>query len=104
MKRTLTQNSAMHKYFEMVASELCEMGLTVEKVLTKPLEIPWTPELVKELMWRRVQEAMFGKKSTTELTTKEVNEVYEVVARFLADKQGIVIEFPERIDADKHDK
>lgn len=31
MKRTLSQNNSIHLYFEMVASELCEMGLTVEK-------------------------------------------------------------------------
>lgn len=90
----------MHKYFEMVSSELCELGLTVEKVLTKPLDIPWTPELFKELVWKRTQEVMFDKGSTTELTTKEVSEVYEVVSRYLAEKQGVVIEFPEREYAD----
>jgi hypothetical protein len=35
-----------------------------------------------------------GKESTTELTTKEINELYEVINRATAEKLGISIEFP----------
>lgn len=92
--RTTRQNSAMHKYYELLASELNESGLSMMKVLKKDAEIPWTPDSIKNFLWRPIQEAQTGKKSTTRLNTKEVSEVYETLNRHLGDKFSVHVPFP----------
>ncbi len=94
-RRTLTQNSACHLYFSMLSEGLNNAGFDIKKTLRKDFEIPWSPELVKSLIWKQVQEAMTDKKSTTQLSTKEVGEVYEVVSRHIAQTTGVSVAFPD---------
>lgn len=90
-QRTTKQNRALHKFFEQLATEFNSQGLTVQKVLT--LEARFTGSLVKELLWRPTQKWLLKKESTTELTTKEIDLVFEVIQKALAEK-GIEIVFP----------
>jgi hypothetical protein len=94
-KRTLQQNRALHKFFEMLANDLNGAGLDMKKTLKPGVDIPWSPETVKIYLWKPIQDAMFNKESTTELETKEVNEVYETLVRHLGEKFGITTEFPK---------
>ena len=50
--------------------------------------------MIKHILWRPFQEVMYQKKSTTELTTKEVSQVYETLNRHLGTKLGIHVPFP----------
>jgi len=84
----------MHKYFTMLADELNEAGLDMKTVLKPEVDIPWTPESVKNHLWRPVQDAMFDKESTTELTTKDLTQVYETLTRHLGEKFGTFVRFP----------
>jgi hypothetical protein len=93
-KRTLTQNAAMHKFFELLAEDLNAAGLDMRHTLKPEVEIPWTPATVKTHLWRPIQDAMLEKESTTELTTKEVNQVYEVLIRHMGEKFNITTAFP----------
>ena len=93
-QRTLRQNDAMHLWFEMLAKELNEAGLTMMKTLKAEAEIPWTAVTVKELMFRKMMVAMYQKDSTTKLTTKELTEVSETLTRYLAEKHGLLVDFP----------
>jgi len=94
-KRTLTQNRAMHKFFEMLSQDLNLAGLDMKRTLKPSVEIPWTAITVKEYLWKPIQDAMLEKESTTELSTKEVNAVYETLIRHLGEKFGITTEFPK---------
>lgn len=101
--RTSVQNRSLHLYFEHVASALDEAGIDLQEVLSKSkASIPATKENIKEAMWRPIQKAMYNKKSTTELTTKEVGEVYEVLNRFLGEQFGINVEFPHIPDINEN--
>ena len=91
--RTPRQNRALHKWLTMVADELNKAGLDQRKVLKPGISIPWTQKAAKEHLWRPIQEAMFAKKSTTELEKAEVGRVEEVIVRHLAEKFGF--ESPE---------
>lgn len=97
-RRTLTQNKALHKYLELVAHELQNGGHTMQDVVSKinMCEIPPTTRTVKEIIFKPIQEAVLGKKSTTELTTAEVNQVYEVMSMFLAKEFEISLPFPSQ--------
>jgi hypothetical protein len=93
-QRTITQNKAMHKYFELLASELNDAGLTMRKVLKPEIDIDWTPEAVKSYLWKPIQDALYQKNSTTELNRKQVSLVFETLNRHLGTKLGIHVPFP----------
>jgi len=94
MNRTTQQNKALHVYFEMLATELNDAGLDMRKALKPHVEIPWDKNAVKEYIWRPVQEAQLGKKSTTAITTKDLDKVFETINRYIGDKHGLHVEFP----------
>lgn len=94
--RTLTQNAAIHKYFSMLSESLNNAGLDVRKTLRADFEIPWTESLVKELIWKGVQKAMFDIDSTTKLDTSQVSQVYEVINRHIAQTHGVSVIFPSK--------
>lgn len=86
-KRTAQQNKALHKYLELVSEELNEAGLTVQAVLAPGIELDWTPELVKEILWRRTQQMLLGKRSTTELNKQqEIDMIYDTINRLLSER------------------
>lgn len=97
-QRTNRQNSALHEYFERLAEELNDSGLDMRKVLKEAVSIPWNKDTIKEYLWKPIEEAQLGKKSTTELTTKEVDLIYNTLNRHLGEKFGISVEFPRRKD------
>ena len=93
-QRTIQQNKALHLLFTQIAEALNDAGLDLRKVLTaNDVDVPWNSSLVKEILWRQIQETQCGKRSTTELTTKEIDEVFDTLNRFLA-KMGIQVDFP----------
>jgi len=94
MKRTNEQNAAMHLYFRWLAEALREKDYDFREL---KVEIPATEELVKELIWKHVQEAMYGKKSTTELDKHEVAAIYDVLNRAFIEKD-INVPFPNEED------
>ena len=94
--RTGLQNRSIHKYCADVAEALNESGQDMRKVLKPEVDIPWTKENVKGIIWHAIQFAMFGTESTKDLTTKQVGEVYEVVNRHLSSKLGVHVPFPEK--------
>ena len=94
MNRTDKQNDSLHLWFELISQILNDSGKDMRVFLKPEIEIPWTKDNFKNFVWRPVQEHLVGKKSTTELTTKEVSEVYEVLNRFLGEKHGIHVPFP----------
>lgn len=88
-QRTLTQNAALHVYFELIADALNDAGLDMRKVLKPGIDIPWSSETVKNYIWRPVQQAQLGKISTTELTTVEIDKVFNTINRYLGEKFGV---------------
>lgn len=95
-KRTLIQNKALHKYFELLAQELNQAGFDMKRTLKEQVDIPWSGATVKEYLWKPIQDAQLMKKSTTELTTKEIDEVYDTLNRYLGEKTGVSVVFPSR--------
>lgn len=93
-QRTERQNRALHLLFKVLAQELNLAGLDMRKTLKPDVEIPWTPANVKEFIWRPIQFAQLGKESTTELTTADIDKVFDTLVRHLGQKFGMSLEFP----------
>ena len=93
-QRTLKQNRALHAYFGLLADELNTAGLDMKRVLKPHIDIPWSTETIKEYIWRPIQEVQLRKHSTTELSTKDIDKVFETINRFIGDRFGLHIAFP----------
>ena len=108
-KRTEAQNNALHLYFEMVAESLNHEGLDVRVVLQviaeKGVDMMWSKELVKELLWRNIQKKYLAKHSTTELDSiGEINQIYDMLNKFLGENFFITAPFPSiKALMEKHD-
>ena len=92
--RTTQQNKAIHLWFDKVAQELNEAGLDMRVVLKENIPIDWTKKNVKEYLWRPVQEAYTKEHSTTKLTTKDIDKIYDFLNRHLSEKFGLFVQFP----------
>jgi len=90
--RTAQQNRALHNYYQRLSKALNEGGYTFEQVIDKP-QIPWTSEIVKNNLWRKIQVSMTGKQSTRDLSTAQVSEVYEAMNAWLGSNLGIHVAF-----------
>lgn len=95
MQRTDSQNASLHLWFRQVADALNDSGFTVNHVLSKKVELNWNERLVKELLWRELQERLLGKKSTKELDKAyDIDVVWETLNRHLGQEFGVHIPFP----------
>jgi hypothetical protein len=100
--RTDTQNRSLHLWLDMVSKELNGAGYNVQLVLKEVIDLEWTGELAKELLWRPIQKALIKKKSTTELDkVQEIDIVYDHINRYLAERFHIHVPFPNDPDKKK---
>jgi len=89
--RTHQQNKALFKFHELVANEMNNIGITLDKLV---LEIE--PRPTKEsihILFKWILEKMHNKTSSTKMTREELNSVLEVELQALA-TLGVVIDFP----------
>lgn len=91
--RTLAQNRALHIYATEVATELNNSGIGID-VFFKNVQADHTMESVK-FLWQGFAMAKYGKKGTSQLTTSELNAVFEEVNRHIA-SFGLHIPFPSQ--------
>ena len=92
--RALKQNASLHLYFELLAEELNGSGLDMKKVLKPSIDISWSKQNIKEYLWRPIQFALLQNKSTRNLTTAEIDKVFDELNRHLGEKFGIHVAFP----------
>ena len=95
--RTLKQNSALHKFFVIIATELNDLGeeFTYQGLSVDAISTMYTPDIVKNFFWRPIQIALFDIKSTTDLTTRQMNDIIDVIVKFFGEK-GVYVEFPNK--------
>ena len=93
MQRTHQQNRALHLYCQMVADELNAAGYDAQTVITLPISL--TQDIVKDCIFRVIMRALYPDyESTTELSTTEMQNVYENMNAATAEKFGVSIPWP----------
>jgi len=93
--RTNKQNRAAHLCFRNLAEALNDAGFGIPHPLNAALEIPYTEESVKELLYRPVIRAMYNKTSTADLETKELTQSFDAMLNRVAEVTGVVVHFPQ---------
>ncbi len=99
--RTVTQNRAFWKWADMIALMLNDSGYYVTNIIK--LETLWNKDRVKSLIFNAVIENM-GKKSSTHLSKKEIDELIDSVTKAFANKGISVPTFPSLEFTDKKEK
>lgn len=93
-QRTLTQNKALHLYMQKLADELNDSGHDMRKTLRAGVEIPWSGDTVKEYLFKPIMKAQLDIDSTTQMTTKDIDSVFNTLNRHLGEKLGVHVAFP----------
>lgn len=91
--RSLSQNNAMHKWFELIEEHCQERGFTLDVLFKNPAELPITRHYLKDF-FRMVGDRMFGKKSTAKLTKPEIDRVIKTCELNFAKRLESDIPFP----------
>jgi hypothetical protein len=93
--RTNKQSRSIHKMFSELAREALERGIERKTVINslEGYSCPLDEAFIKEV-WRAIMFTQTGKKSTTEITTSEIDKVYETFNRFWGENFGISCPFP----------
>lgn len=93
-KRTLKQNSSLHLLYKQVSDICMERGIDMRMIVKEEVPIQCTPENIKWL-WKMLQEALFGNKSTTELKKSgEIEVVYDNFNKILIERTNGEIVLP----------
>jgi len=93
--RTLQQNSALHLFFTLLADELNDKHFDMRHLIRREVELSWTPYSVKEYLWRPLQKALLGKKSTTQLgKTQDIDLIYDHLNRIITERTNGEVDFP----------
>jgi hypothetical protein len=90
--RTTAQNRALHLWFRLVSDALTEVGADIKTTIKA--DVMWTPDAVKELIWRPVQKAVTGKKTTTALKKEDIDPIVTSINKILGERFGVTVPFP----------
>ena len=93
--RTIKQNASLHKLFNHISDELINIGQTFNFTGLKGMniEVPFTPGIVKECVWKPLELVILEKSSTTELTNSDIQLIFDVLCKWFAE-QGVIIVWP----------
>jgi hypothetical protein len=94
--RSSLQNRALHLYCSQVAVFFNEIGyeFTHNSIIGLPISSIWTMILVKEKVWKAQQMKMYGIESTTQLTTEQINNIYDAINLTISTYMGEHLPFP----------
>ena len=94
--RSTLQNNALHVYCRLLAEALNSAGYDMRKTLKEGIEVPWTTELVKQYLWKPVQEAVTGNDSTSVAGRSDFDETHAILSNHLHEKFKVYVPFPKR--------
>lgn len=94
-KRSSQENKALHVLFQNIAYELNRLGLefTFRGIKGMEIQTTYSPEIVKQFLWKPLQDALLKKESTTQLTHNDISLIFEILGKWFAEN-GVEINFP----------
>lgn len=87
----------------MVADDMNSAGYDAQTAIKLPIRL--TGEIVKDCIFKRIMTAMYpDKESTTELSTTEIQTVYETMNAATGEKFGVSMPWPDRFSQAEENK
>ena len=93
--RTAKQNAALYVYLRQLSQTLNDAGLSINTFFKEGYEVPFNEETVKIEIWNKMQEALTGEVHSSEISPKQMSEVYDRVNLALA-KHGVHVPWPSK--------
>ncbi len=91
--RTQQQNKCLHSYLSQIADQMNDAGIDFK--MTVQLPVSFTMENMKEYMFKPIMRGMYPDiDSTSELTTKQLQLVYERFNAAISTRFGVGGDFP----------
>lgn len=94
--RTLQQNKSLHLWFTQISNKLNNDSLVIQDVIK--LNTKWSPEKIKELIFKPVIKSLYNKESSTKLNKDEFELIIDTIIRALGTKGIECPDFPNRED------
>ncbi len=96
-KLTKEHWAAQHKWFDMIAHELNDAGLTLKPFMEQvdyKMDIPWTGTMIKQILYKPILETQTGKETTKEMTPFQAKNVNMALEWWLSTHTGVQVDFP----------
>ena len=94
--RTLQQNRALWLWFTQISNKLNKDSFAIQDVIK--LNTKWSPEKIKELIFKPVIKSLYNKESSTKLLKDEFELLIDTIIQALATKGIECPDFPNRED------
>lgn len=98
--QTRLQQKSYHKGFQDIANVLIENDISLN-VLIKHIEVRPTSKNIKDV-FRAIAHAKYDIKSTSNLNSDEVDEVWEELVKAVSETTGIFIPFPSKENTEEY--
>jgi len=92
--RTWRQNNTLHLLFRRMAKGLNDAGFEIPHPFKPDLEIPYSEESVKELLYKPIITMYFKVDRSTELTTEQLSESMTILVDAVNRNTGVYIPIP----------
>jgi len=99
--RTTLQNRSLQKGLRNLCEQFNDAGKDMRRVLKDEVDIPWTVDSAREYLFNPISKIMFDGRTSSELSTTEIQEVWNVLIRHTGEKHGITVPWPDRFNGGK---
>ena len=96
MDRTYRQNRTIHLLFRRMAEALNEAGFEISHPFKPDLEIPWSEESVKDLLYRPIITSYFKVDRSSLLDTAQLSESMEILVDAVNRNTGVYVPIPSQ--------
>ena len=96
MDRTYRQNRTIHLLFRRMAEALNDAGCEISHPFKPDLEIPWSEESVKDLLYRPIISSYFKVERSSLLDTAQLSESMEILVDAVNRNTGVLVHIPSQ--------
>jgi hypothetical protein len=96
MDRTYRQNNALHLLFRNMAKALNDAGFEISHPFKPDLEIPWSEESVKDLLYRPIITSYFKVERSSLLDTAQLSESMDILVDAVNRNTGVLVNIPSQ--------
>jgi hypothetical protein len=92
--RTWRQNNTLHLLFRRMAEALNDAGFEIPHPFKPDLEIPYSEESVKELLYKPIITMYFKVDRSTDLDTEQLSESMTILVDAVKRNTGVYVHIP----------
>lgn len=92
--RTHKQNNAIHLLFRRMSQSLNDAGFGIPHPMNKSMEMPYSEESVKTLLWTPIIKSLYGTERSSHLDTEQLSHAAEVLIDAVNLSTGVYVPLP----------